>query len=138
MLKKTDSRFVGSWLSIRSLKYIRLHDEHAGNAQPCVGLIPTNHSHRPTKLTVVVLLYKLFERINRNTMTCAAHHNTHQIPASRFEFNRPCINLATGQSARRIGVGTRTSPVSTCCRDPAGQSEFFLAVSRLKTFNRIY
>ena len=48
-------------------------------------------------------------------------------------LNGPCINLATGQSARRIGVGTRTSSVCKRCCDPAGQSEFFLAVSRLKT-----
>ena len=25
-----------------------------------------------------------------------------------------------------------------CCREPAGQSEFFVGVSRLKTFNLIY
>ena len=42
-------------------------------------------------------------------------------------MNRPCI----GQSSRHIGV-------SPCCRDPAVQSEFFLRVSRLKTFNWMY
>ena len=37
-----------------------------------------------------------------------------------------------------IGVGTRTWSVALCCRDPAGQCEFFLRVTRLKILNWIY
>ena len=34
-----------------------------------------------------------------------------------------------------IGFGTRTGSVAMRCRDPAGQSEFFVRVLHLKTFN---
>ena len=37
-----------------------------------------------------------------------------------------------------IGLGTRTWSVAMRCRDPAGQSEFFVRVLRLKTFNWMY
>ncbi len=37
-----------------------------------------------------------------------------------------------------IGLGTRTWSVPVRCRDPAGQSEFFVRVLRLKTFNWMY
>ena len=37
-----------------------------------------------------------------------------------------------------IGLGTRTWSVAMRCRDPAGQSEFFVRVLRLKTLNLMY
>ena len=52
--------------------------------------------------------------------------------------DRPCSDLATVQSAGRIRIGTRTQSVSKCSRNPAGQSEFFVRVSRLQTFNFIH
>ena len=44
----------------------------------------------------------------------------------------------TGQSARGVGVVKRTWSRSKCSRDPAGQTEVFVPVSLLQTFNLIY
>ena len=44
----------------------------------------------------------------------------------------------TWQSARGVGVVKRTWLRSKCSRDPAGQTEVFVPVSRLRTFNWIY
>ena len=52
--------------------------------------------------------------------------------------DRLCNYLATGQSAGRIWVLTRTWSVSKCSRDLAGQSEFYVRVSRLQTFSWPY
>ena len=46
--------------------------------------------------------------------------------------------LATGQSARRVGVATRMWSRSKCSRDPTGQSEFFIPLSLQQTFNWLY
>ena len=55
--------------------------------------------------------------------------------------DRPCSDLDTGQSPGCIGVWTRTCSLSMCSResrDPASQSEFFVPVSHLQTFNWLY
>ena len=56
----------------------------------------------------------------------------------RVRADRPCNYLATGQSAGCIGVGTRKWLVWNCSRDPTGQSEFFVHVSRLHLLNWLY
>ena len=64
---------------------------------------------------------------------------------SRFEFvivrvwaDRPCNDLATSQSAGRVGVATRVWSVSNCFHDPAGQSQFFGPVSRIHKFSLLH
>ena len=55
------------------------------------------------------------------------------LPVSRFE----CVS---GLSVYWpiIALGTRECGVTKLCRDPTVQSEFFLRVLLLKTFNLIY
>ena len=55
------------------------------------------------------------------------------VPVSRFEY-------VSGLSVYWpiIALGTRECGVAKLCRDTTVQSEFFLRVSLLKTFNLIY
>ena len=55
------------------------------------------------------------------------------IPVSRIEFT-----LKSSVYWPIIGLGMRTWSVAMRCRDPAGQSEFFVRVLHLKTFNWMY
>ena len=54
-------------------------------------------------------------------------------PVSRIDFT-----LKSSVYWPIIGLGTRTWSVAMRCRDPAGQSEFFVRVLHLKTFNWMY
>ena len=54
-------------------------------------------------------------------------------PVSRIEFT-----LKSSVYWPIIGLGTRTWSVAMRCRDPAGQSEFFVRDLHLKTFNWMY
>ena len=55
------------------------------------------------------------------------------IPVSRIEFT-----LKSSVYWPIIGLGTRTWSVAMRCSDPAGQSELFVHVLHLKTFNWMY
>ena len=44
----------------------------------------------------------------------------------------------TGQSARGVGVVKRTWSRAKCSRDPAGQTEGFVPISLIQTFNLLY
>ena len=57
----------------------------------------------------------------------------HALPVSRIEFT-----LKSSVYWPIIGLGTRTWSVAMRCRDPAGQSEFFVRVLHFKTFNWMY
>ena len=77
------------------------------------------------------------------TFALHASNSANHVPVSRIEFaaDRACnyvSELATGQSARRVGVATRLWTRSKSSRDPAGQTEFFIPVSLLHIFNWLY
>ena len=55
------------------------------------------------------------------------------IPVSRIEFT-----LKSSVYWPIIGLGTRTWSGAMRCRDPTGQSEFFVLVLHLKTINWMY
>ena len=74
-----------------------------------------------------------------------ASHSANHLPVSRIEFaaDRSCNYVVrrrarTGQSARGAGIVKRTWSRSNCSRDPAGQTEVFVPVSVLQTFNWIH
>ena len=92
------------------------------------------------QLTVLGKANSLGKIVNKNVDCFAAatlfvprRAPDNDIPVSRFE----CVS---GLSVYWpiIALGTRECGVAKLCRDPTVQSEFFLRVSLLKTFNLIY
>ena len=112
----------------------RQTDKQTNRQTYCRG---TKH---PIKERSMIILYYSFDISpagSPDVMFKPLRNGCMDIPVSRFEFT--WIYLATGQSARRIGLGMRTWSVYTRCRDPAGHdSDFFVRVSPSLTFNLIY
>ncbi len=82
-----------------------------------------NYSHISRKPFCILSLLERGSSATRNQVN----------PVSRIEFT-----LKSSVCWPIIGFGTRTWSVAMRCRDPAVQSEFFVRVSCLKTFNWMY
>ena len=116
------------WMSARPFagNYRGMHSQTKTCALACLITTTTTHAIR------IIKLPQLLRTLRRLLHT----HNSafRRIgPVSRIEFT-----LKSSVYWPIIGLGTRTWSVAMRCRDPAGQSEFFVRVLHLKTFNWMY